>query len=94
LTVTGPLCSVAAGPAEQAMSKKELGLGKLEATLEELEKLVEKLEQGELPLDQALKEFERGIKLTRQCQTVLKDAEQKIEILLANAEEPVPFEGD
>jgi exodeoxyribonuclease VII small subunit len=76
------------------MSKKELSLAKLEQTLDDLEQLVEKLEEGEMPLEQALKEFERGIKLTRQCQTVLKDAEQKIEILLANAEEPVPFEGD
>jgi exodeoxyribonuclease VII small subunit len=73
------------------MAKKEFGLGKLEATLEELEQLVERLEEGELPLNQALQEFERGIKLTKQCQSVLKDAEQKIEILLADAEEPEPF---
>ena len=76
------------------MSKKELSLARLEKTLEDLEQLVEKLEEGEMPLDQALKEFERGIKLTRQCQSVLKDAEQKIEILLADAEEPVPFDDD
>jgi exodeoxyribonuclease VII small subunit len=75
------------------MSKKELGLGKLEKSLEELELLVERLEEGELPLDQALKEFEQGIKLTRLCQAVLKDAEQKIEILLEDAEEPEVFEG-
>jgi exodeoxyribonuclease VII small subunit len=74
------------------MSKKELSLAKLEQTLEDLEQLVERLEDGELPLDQALKEFERGIKLTRQCQAVLKDAEQKIEILLGDAEEPAAFE--
>jgi exodeoxyribonuclease VII small subunit len=74
------------------MAKKEFSLGKLEATLEELEQLVERLEEGELPLNQALQEFERGIKLTKQCQAVLKDAEQKIEILLAGAEEPEPFE--
>ena len=76
------------------MTKKELSLSKLEQTLEDLEKLVEKLEEGEMPLDQALKEFERGIKLTRQCQSALKDAEQKIEILLANTEEPESFESD
>ncbi|HUF71319.1 MAG TPA: exodeoxyribonuclease VII small subunit [Gammaproteobacteria bacterium] len=76
------------------MSKKELSLARLEKTLEDLEQLVEKLEEGEMPLDQALKEFERGIRLTRQCQAVLKDAEQKIEILLTNAEQPVPFESD
>jgi exodeoxyribonuclease VII small subunit len=74
------------------MSKKELGLGKLEKSLEELELLVERLEEGELPLDQALREFEQGIRLTRQCQSVLKDAEHKIEILLEDAEEPEAFE--
>jgi exodeoxyribonuclease VII small subunit len=74
------------------MTKKELSLSKLEQTLEDLERLVAKLEEGEMPLNHALKEFERGIKLTRQCQSVLKDAEQKIEILLANANEPEEFE--
>jgi len=74
--------------------KKDLSLGKLEDTLEQLEQLVERLEEGELPLDQALTEFERGIKLTRQCQAVLKDAEQKIEILLAESDEAEPFEAE
>ncbi len=74
------------------MADKDLSLGKLEETLESLEQLVEKLEQGDLPLNQALKEFERGIKLTRQCQSVLKEAEQKIEILLADSDTPEPFE--
>jgi exodeoxyribonuclease VII small subunit len=74
------------------MTKRELSLSKLEETLEDLEQLVARLEEGEMPLNQAVKEFERGIKLTRQCQSVLKDAEQKIEILLANADEPEPFE--
>ena len=76
------------------MTKKELGLARLEDTLVELEQLVARLEEGELPLDKALKEFERGIQLTRQCQKVLKETEQKIEILLADSEEPVPFEKD
>jgi len=74
------------------MTKKELTLGQLETTLTELEQLVERLEDGELPLNQALKEFERGIRLTRQCQAVLKDTQQRIEILLAESEEPEPFE--
>jgi exodeoxyribonuclease VII small subunit len=74
------------------MTRKELNLAKLEDTLVELEQLVARLEEGELPLDKALKEFERGIQITRQCQKVLKDAEQKIEILLADSDDPVPFE--
>jgi exodeoxyribonuclease VII small subunit len=74
------------------MTRKELNLAKLEDTLVELEQLVARLEEGELPLDKALREFERGIQMTRQCQKVLKDAEQKIEILLADSDDPVPFE--
>jgi exodeoxyribonuclease VII small subunit len=78
------------------MTKQEKNLGSLEKSLAELEALVERLESGELSLQQALKEFERGVKLTRQCQTALKEAEQKVEILLKRADdaEPVPFEPD
>ena len=56
----------------------------LEKTLADLEFLVEELESGELPLETAMKKFEEGIKLTRCCQETLKNAEQKIEILLKN----------
>ena len=54
----------------------------LEKALADLEELVEELESGDLPLEKAMKKFEDGIKLTRGCQTALKDAEQKVEILL------------
>ena len=74
------------------MSRKETSIGKLEQTLADLEQVVEKLEAGDVPLNQALKEFERGIKLTRQCQSALKEAEQKVEILLADSDEPEAFE--
>ena len=57
----------------------------LEKSLQELEDLVEELESGDLPLEKAMKKFETGIKLTRGCQTALKDAEQKVEILLKSA---------
>jgi len=53
-----------------------------EAALAELESLVERLERGDLPLDEALKTFERGVELTRHCQSSLKSAQQKVEILL------------
>ena len=68
-------------------------LGGLEKSLEELEALVSRMESGDLPLEQALKEFESGVKLTRQCQSALQEAEQKVEILLRKTEqaEPVPF---
>ncbi len=54
----------------------------LEKSLANLEKLVEELESGDLPLETAMKKFEDGIKLTRGCQTALKEAEQKVQILL------------
>ncbi len=53
-----------------------------ESALGELESLVERLERGDLPLEQALRTFERGIELTRHCQSSLKAAQQKVEILL------------
>ena len=52
-----------------------------EKALTELEKIVEALEGGELSLDEALKKYEDGVKLTRACQTKLQEAEKKIEIL-------------
>ena len=57
----------------------------LEKSLADLEDLVEELESGDLPLEKAMKKFEEGIKLTRGCQTALKEAEQKVEILLKSA---------
>ena len=57
----------------------------LEKSLADLELLVEELESGDLPLEKAMKKFEDGIKLTRTCQTALKDAEQKVEILVQSA---------
>lgn len=53
-----------------------------EKTLKELEQLVEKMEAGELGLEDSLKQFERGIALTRSCQAALTQAEQKVQILL------------
>ena len=57
----------------------------LEKSLAELEELVEELETGDLPLEKAMKKFEDGIALTRGCQNALKEAEQKVEILLKSA---------
>ncbi len=57
----------------------------LEKALADLEALVDELESGDLPLEKAMKKFEEGIKLTRSCQAALRDAEQKVEILLKSA---------
>ena len=57
----------------------------LEKSLADLEGLVEELESGDLPLDKAMKKFEEGIKLTRNCQAALREAEQKVEVLMKSA---------
>ncbi len=53
-----------------------------EQSLQQLEALVTEMEKGDLSLEQSLKAFENGIQLTRECQTRLSEAEQKVEILL------------
>jgi exodeoxyribonuclease VII small subunit len=55
---------------------------KFEAALARLEELVKELEQGDLPLEQSLKLFEEGIKLSRICNRRLEDAERRVELLL------------
>jgi exodeoxyribonuclease VII small subunit len=67
-----------------------------ESAMRDLEELVDRLERGDLPLEESLAAFERGIMLTRSCQSALKEAEQKVEILLKKSGEPVlqTFEGE
>lgn len=68
-----------------------------EAAMTELEQIVERLEHGDLPLEDSLKQFERGVELTRTCQSALKRAEQKVQVLSARpGAEPVieDFEPD
>ncbi len=68
-----------------------------ESSLEELEKIVRDLEQGELPLERSLELFEQGVKLSRECQERLNQAERRIEILMRdNQGRPVtrPFEAN
>lgn len=67
-----------------------------EQSLTELQTLVERLESGELSLEDSLAAFEQGIRLTRECQGALSQAEQKVQILLGQSGETVPFapEGD
>ena len=70
--------------------QKKEKLPDFEQSLTELEALVTRLEQGDVPLEDALKTFERGVALTRQCQTALRTAQQKVEVLLArNGDETV-----
>ncbi len=58
-----------------------------EAAMTELESLISRMEEDDLSLEESLKDFEKGISLTRICQASLKDAEQRIKILTENGEE-------
>ncbi len=62
-----------------AGSKKSLNF---ERNLEQLESLVNDMESGELSLEDSLSAFEKGIKLTRECQSALQKAEQKVQKLI------------
>ena len=53
-----------------------------ETSLKRLETLVTQMEQGDMPIEDALKAFEEGIGLTRECQTILDQAEQKVQVLV------------
>lgn len=82
------------------MAVKKTGTSKkapeFELALKELEQLVERMEKGERPLEDSLKDFERGVELTRICQQSLKAAEQKVQLLLEQngQAELVDFEED
>ena len=74
------------------MAAKEL---KFEGALERLEEIVRKLEEGEIPLEESLKLFEEGVKLSRLCDQKLQAAERRIEILMKDQEggaTTLPFE--
>ena len=61
-----------------------------EQALQQLEQIVQKLEKGELPLEDSLKLYEDGIRLSRLCHAKLEEAEGRIEVLLKDARgEPV-----
>lgn len=77
------------------MAKKPTGFD-FEAALENLEELVEAMEEGELSLEESLQAFEKGIRLTRECQAALDKAEQKVRLLVEEGDEPVSedFEPD
>jgi exodeoxyribonuclease VII small subunit len=74
-----------------------------EASLEALEQIVRQLESGDLPLEKSLELFEQGIRLSRECQERLSQAERRIEVLLrdnqgrpvvSNFTEPQQTNGD
>lgn len=62
--------------------EKTTVVNKFESKLQRLDEIVKSMESGDLPLEQSLKLFEEGVKLSRECQSELDAAEQKVEILL------------
>jgi len=78
------------------MAKKIPEQPDFEASLKELETLVETMEKGDLSLEDSLGHFERGVQLSRTCQQALKDAEQKVDILMKKSgqDELVPFDSE
>jgi exodeoxyribonuclease VII small subunit len=86
--------TVAAKKSQQkSASSKTLNF---EAAMQELEALVAKMEKGDRSLEDSLKDFERGVELTRVCQTALREAEQKVQKLINENSQPdlVPFDED
>jgi exodeoxyribonuclease VII small subunit len=78
------------------LTKRQKKTADFETALAELEALVEKMEQGDLTLDESLRQFERGVQLTRSCQQALQEAEQKVQLLLEKGGQQTlePFQSD
>lgn len=68
------------------MKNNEQQTKSFEASLEALEQIVKELEHGDLPLEKSLELFEQGIRLSRQCQERLSQAERRIEVLLRDSQ--------
>ncbi len=69
-------------------NKTKEGDSSIESTMKSIEKLLEKLENNETSLNDSLQAFEQGISLIRSAQTMLSDAEQKIQVLVEREGEP------
>ncbi|WP_122645345.1 exodeoxyribonuclease VII small subunit [Enterococcus mediterraneensis] len=63
-----------------------------EESLQELEQIVTKLEQGDVPLEEALQSFQKGMILSKQCQDTLTKAEKTLTKMMSENNEEVPFE--
>jgi len=76
------------------MSKKKDSTFNFEESLASLESLVSAMEDGDLSLEESLQAFEKGIRLTRECQSALQNAEQKVQVLIAENGEPETIDLD
>ncbi len=83
--------------AKREQTKNAAAASSFEAQLASLERIVRELERGDLPLERSLELFEQGVKLSRECQERLNEAERRIEVLLRGGDGAtiaVPFESD
>jgi len=78
------------------MPKTENNLKDFEKALQQLEKIVNRMESGELGLEESLNQFEQGIKLAKNCQDTLTDAESRVEQLIEKngLQQTIPFEDE
>ena len=81
-------------PSNDMADSKENNLKDFEKSLQNLEKIVSNMESGELGLEESLAQFENGIKLARNCQDTLANAELRVEQLIEKngLQQTVPFE--
>lgn len=76
------------------MTKKKDSAFNFEESLASLESLVTAMEDGDLSLEESLQAFEKGIRLTRECQTALQKAEQKVQVLINENGDPEQIDMD
>jgi exodeoxyribonuclease VII small subunit len=84
--VAAPCERTAGEETEIEMKKAEAQSKSFESSLAALEKIVRELERGDLPLEKSLELFEQGVRLSRECQERLNQAERRVELLLRDTE--------
>jgi len=87
-------CAPARFTGTSHMSKNKESVFNFEESLADLERLVSAMEEGDLSLEESLAAFEKGIRLTRECQTALQSAEQKVQMLIDSNHDPDPVNFD
>ena len=87
---------MATGRYNGAMPETNATSPTFEAGLQELERIVKELEKGDLPLEDSIRLFEAGMRLSADCKRQLEEAETRVEILMKRGSEvvPVPFKPD
>lgn len=71
---------------------KKTSLNNFEKKINEIKSIVNKMEANDLSLEDSIKHYERGMTLSKQCQQVLNEAEQKIQVYMQEAKQAVPYD--